>query len=189
MELQNERDARFLVHHQVTEKKLLHLERGVRKLGFSSGGRKILLALLALAVICTLVAGIVDGVAARMVMAVDIICVLAFIAGVYSLFKAWFDAKKDIHIQYEAGKKDGNYEWEYRFYENCYEVIGKNEMARVQYSNLGRLLEFTGMLVLVEKGNVVRYFMKEDIERGSADEFVTFLERKSGTKLELVSVR
>ncbi len=30
MELNREEDARFLVHHQVTEKKLLHLEKGVR---------------------------------------------------------------------------------------------------------------------------------------------------------------
>ena len=37
MELNREEDARFLVHHQVTEKKLLHLEKGVRKLGFQSG--------------------------------------------------------------------------------------------------------------------------------------------------------
>lgn len=42
MELNREEDARFLVHHQVTEKKLLHLEKGVRKLGFQSGGNRIL---------------------------------------------------------------------------------------------------------------------------------------------------
>ena len=40
MELNREEDARFLVHHQVTEKKLLHLEKGVRKLGFQSGGNR-----------------------------------------------------------------------------------------------------------------------------------------------------
>lgn len=57
------------------------------------------------------------------------------------------------------------------------------------YSNLGRILEFTGMLVLVEKGNVVRYFMEEDVEKGTAEELREFLERKSGTKTEFVSVR
>ena len=46
MELNREEDARFLVHHQVTEKKLLHLEKGVRKLGFQSGGNRILAGLL-----------------------------------------------------------------------------------------------------------------------------------------------
>ena len=81
-----------------------------------------------------------------------------------------FDAKKTIHLQYEAGKKDMNYDWEYRFFDDCYEVIGKNEASRVCYSNLGRILEFTGMLVLVEKGNVVRYFMEEDVEKGTAEE-------------------
>ena len=189
MELQKKKDALFMVHHQVTEKKLLHLERGVRKLGFATGGKKILLMLLGLSAVCTLAVGVLDGIAARIVMALDIICVLALAAGVYSLLRTWFDAKKNIHIQYETGKNNGNYDWEYRFYENCYEVIGKNEAARVQYSNLGRLLEFTGMLVLVEKGNIIRYFMKEDIEKGSGDDFVTFLERKSGIRLELVSVR
>lgn len=189
MELKQEKDALFLVHHQVTEKKLLHLERGVRKLGFATGGKKILLTLLGLSAVCTVAAGVLDGIVARIIMALDIICVLTLIAGVYSLFRTWFDAKKNIHIQYEAGKNNGNYEWEYRFYETCYELIGKNEAARVQYSNLGRLLEFTGMLVLVEKGNIIRYFMKEDIEKGSGDDFATFLERKSGIKFEFVSVR
>ena len=50
MELNKEENARFLVHHQVTEKKLLHLEKGVRKLGFQSGGNRILAGLLAAAV-------------------------------------------------------------------------------------------------------------------------------------------
>ena len=114
---------------------------------------------------------------------------MIFAAGVYSIFKAWFDAKKTIHLQYEAGKKDMNYDWEYRFFDDCYEVIGKNEASRVCYSNLGRILEFTGMLVLVEKGNVVRYFMEADVEKGTGEELKTFLERKSGTKIEFVSVR
>ena len=39
MELRNEKDARFIIRHHVTEEKLLHLEKGVRKLGFQSGGR------------------------------------------------------------------------------------------------------------------------------------------------------
>lgn len=189
MELKNEKDARFLVHHQVTEKKLLHLERGVRKLGFNSGGKRILAGLFAIAAAGLAVAKVFDGMVSRTFLAIGVISLMAFLAGVYSIFKAWSDAKREIHIQYEAGKKDLNYTWEYRFYESCYEVIGKNEISQVQYSNLGRLLEFTGMLVLVEKGNVVRYFMKEDVEKGTADDLTAFLERKCGAKLEFVSVR
>ncbi len=42
MELRNEKDARFIIQHHVTEEKLLHLEKGVRKLGFQSGGKRIM---------------------------------------------------------------------------------------------------------------------------------------------------
>lgn len=189
MELRNENDARFLVHHQVTEEKLLHLEKGVRKLGFRSGGNKILGGLLLLTVLCLAAGTQLEGFLGMSLKVGGGLAGLAFLAGAYSILKSWSDAKQQIHIQYEAGKKDMNYTWEYRFYEDCYEVVGKNETARVQYSNLGRLLEFSGMLVLVERGNVVRYFMKDDITKGSADEMVSFLERKSGAKLESVSVR
>jgi len=34
--------------------------------------------------------------------------VLTLIAGVYYIFRTWFDAKKNIHIQYEAGKNNGS---------------------------------------------------------------------------------
>ena len=169
MELNREEDARFLVHHQVTEKKLLHLEKGVRKLGFQSGGNRILAGLLMASVMGLAIGLVFDGMVARTFSAIAVVLFLIFAAGVYSIFKAWFDAKKTIHLQYE--------------------VIGKNEASRVCYSNLGRILEFTGMLVLVEKGNVVRYFMEEDVEKGTAEELREFLERKSGTKTEFVSVR
>ena len=157
MELNREEDARFLVHHQVTEKKL----------GFQSGGNRILAGLLMASVMGMAVGLVFDGMVARTFSAIAVVLFLIFAAGVYSIFKAWFDAKKTIHLQYEAGKKD----------------------MRVCYSNLGRILEFTGMLVLVEKGNVVRYFMEEDVEKGTAEELREFLERKSGTKTEFVSVR
>lgn len=189
MELKDEKDALFLVHHQVTEEKLLHLEKGVRKLGFRSGGNKILGGLFILSAAALAAGTQFSGILGLSLRAGGCLLGLAFLAGVYSIFKGWSDAKKQIHIQYEAGKKDFNYTWEYRFYESCYEVIGKNETARVQYSNLGRLIEISGMLVLVERGNVVRYFMKQDIEKGTADDMANFLERKSGAKLEFVSVR
>lgn len=189
MELKNERDARFLVHHQVTEEKLLHLEKGVRKLGFRSGGNKILGGLLLLAVLALLGGTLFQGIIGFTLTAAGCLAGLLFLGGVYSIFRAWADAKREIHINYEAVKKSMNHVWEYRFYEDCYEVLGKNETARVQYSNLGRLIEFSGMFVLIERGNVVRYFMKQDITKGTADEMAGFLERKSGAKFEFVSVR
>lgn len=130
MELNREEDARFLVHHQVTEKKLLHLEKGVRKLGFQSGGNRILAGLLMASVMGMAVGLVFDGMVARTFSAIAVVLFLIFAAGVYSIFKAWFDAKKTIHLQYEAGKKDMNYDWEYRFLTNCYEVIGKNEAVQ-----------------------------------------------------------
>lgn len=65
MELNREEDARFLVHHQVTEKKLLHLEKGVRKLGFQSGGNRILAGLLMASVMGLAVGLVFDGMVAR----------------------------------------------------------------------------------------------------------------------------
>ena len=40
MELNREEDARFLVHHQVTEKKLLHLEKGSKEAGLPIGRKQ-----------------------------------------------------------------------------------------------------------------------------------------------------
>lgn len=189
MELRNEKDARFLVHHLVTEKKLLHLERGVRKLGFQSGGNKIMAALFGAAVFCLVIRNFVENPVRGTLTAIGILSFLAFCFGFYALIKGWEDARKQIHLQFEAGKMEGNYTWEYRFYDNCYEVIGKNEISRVQYSHVGRLLEFSGMYVLVEMGNVVRYFMKADVVKGDADELAAFLKQKCGKTMEFVSVR
>ena len=44
MELNREEDARFLVHHQVTEKSFC-IWKGEGKLGFQSGGNRILAGL------------------------------------------------------------------------------------------------------------------------------------------------
>lgn len=189
MELKNENEIRFLAKCQVTEEKLLHMEKGVRKLGFRSGGNKLLGGLILFAILCFAIGAQFAGLAGIILKAAGGLLGLAFLAGAYSILKSWTDAKRQIHLQYEAGKQDMEYAWEYRFYEDCYEVLGKNEIARVRYSNLGRLLEFSGMLLLVERGNVVRYFMKKDVIKGNADDLVTFLERKSRTKLEFVSVR
>lgn len=188
MELKKEDDAKFTLHHQITEEKLLHLEKGVRILGFQSGGKRIMTAFFALAVICLLLKGFFEGTLGNILAAVGGAMFLAFLAGTYALVKGWMDAKHEIRLKFEANKKDFDFEWEYRFYEDCYEIIGKHERSRVDYGNIGRLIDMSGMLVMVEKGNVVRYFMKNDLEKGDAGELAGFLERKSGMQVEHVSV-
>ena len=96
---------------------------------------------------------------------IGILCAMGFVFGTYALLKGWLDAKKQIHLQFEAGRMEDNYQWEYRFYEDGYEVIGKNEKSRVQYKNVGRLIDMSGMYVLVERGNVVRYLVKNMVSR------------------------
>lgn len=105
---------------------------------------------------------IVGGTIGDALMMIGILCAMGFLFGGYALLKGWMDAKKQIHLQFEAGKMDDNYQWEYRFYDDGYEVIGKNEKSRVKYDNVGRLIDMSGMYVIVERGNVVRYFMKDD---------------------------
>ena len=61
MELRNEEDARFIIRHHVTEEKLLHLEKGVRKLGFQSGGKRIMSIFLGLFLLCMAAKAIVGG--------------------------------------------------------------------------------------------------------------------------------
>lgn len=191
MELLNEKDAKYVVHHRVTEKKLLHLEKGVRKIGYMTGGNRIVTALGGLCIICLLVSVFFNGGAvAGAARIIGLLCALGVFLCLYSLWSGWHAVKKDIHIQFENGKRiEGNYDWEYRFYENCYEVIGKNEISHVLYSHIARLIELSGMIVVVENGNVVRYFMKEDVTVGDGDELAAFLEGKSKVKMEFVKVR
>ena len=61
MELRNEKDARFIIRHHVTEEKLLHLEKGVRKLGFQSGGKRIMSIFLGVFLLCMAAKAIVGG--------------------------------------------------------------------------------------------------------------------------------
>ena len=189
MELRREDDAKFIVHHQVTEKKLLHLEKGVRKLGFQSGGKRIMTSFLGLAVVCLLLKGFFDGALSIILAAVGGAMILAFLAGAYALIKAWNDAKNEIKLKYKANKKEFDFQWEYRFHEDCYELVGKNERSRVDYNNIGRLIDMGGMFVMVEKGNVVRYFMREDVIKGDASELAALLERKCDMQFEHIAVR
>lgn len=189
MELRNEKDARFIVRHHVTEEKLLHLEKGVRKLGFQSGGKRIMAILFGLFLLCIAAKILIGGTIGDALMMIGILCAMGFLFGAYALIKGWTDAKKQIHLQFEAGKMDGNYQWEYRFYEDGYDVIGKNEQSRVQYENVGRLIDISGMYVLVERGNVVRYFMKNDVVSGNPEELAKFLSEKCHLPMEQVAVR
>ncbi len=189
MELRNEKDARFIIRHHVTEEKLLHLEKGVRKLGFQSGGKRIMSIFLGLFLLCMAAKVVIGGTIGDALMMIGILCAMGFVFGTYALLKGWLDAKKQIHLQFEAGKMEDNYQWEYRFYEDGYEVIGKNEKSRVQYKNVGRLIDMSGMYVLVERGNVVCYFMKDDAVQGNSAELAGFLTEKCHLPMEQIAVR
>jgi len=189
MELRNEKDARFIVRHHVTEEKLLHLEKGVRKLGFRSGGKRIMSIFLGLFLLCMAAKFLVGGTLGDALMMIGILCGMGFVFGAYALIKGWLDAKKQIHLQFEAGKMEDNYQWEYRFYEDGYEVLGKNERSRVRYENVGRLIDMSGMYVLVERGNVVRYFMKNDTVQGAPEELGAFLTGKCKLPMEQITVK
>ena len=51
------------------------------------------------------------------------------------------------------------------------------------------MLDMSGMVVFLEKGDIVRFFMKDEVTKGNAADLVSFLERMSETKLEYVSVK
>ena len=189
MELLNEAYARYVVHHEVTEEKLVHLDSGVRKLGFRSGGRRIVTALAAAGAMALTAGYVLDGIMSAVLFFAGCMSLFWAALGLFSVFNAARNARKAIHIQYEKRKNEGNHAWEYRFFDDCYEVIGRFEKSRVQYRHIGRLIEISGMLALVEKGNLVRYFMKSDVTGGSGDELAAFLEQKSGLKLQYVRVR
>jgi len=189
MEFNSEEDVKFLVHHQTTEKELFHLEKGMRTLGMRSGGDRILGWVSVFAIFCMVVGRHPDSLFGILFLGLGILCFVVFFVRLYSFFKKRQEAKRQVHLQFEAGGRNGNHTWEYRFYETCYEAIGRNGVTRRQYSDLGRLLEFTGMLVLVERGNLVRYFVEEDVENGTAEELMDFLEERTGLRFEFVPVR
>ena len=59
----------------------------------------------------------------------------------------------------------------------------------MQYKNVGRLIDMSGMYVLVERGNVVRYFMKDDAVQGNSAELEGFLTEKCHLPMEQITVR
>lgn len=161
MELRNEKDARFIIRHHVTEK-AASSGKGSPETRFPVRRKEdhVDLSWAFPALHGSKV--VIGGTIGDALMMIGILCAMGFVFGTYALLKGWLDAKKQIHLQFEAGRMEDNYQWEYRFYEDGYEVIGKNEKSRVQYKNVGRLIDMSGMYVLVERGNVVRYFMKDD---------------------------
>ena len=106
MELRNEKDARFIIRHHVTEEKLLHLEKGVRKLGFQSGGKRIMTIFLGLFLLCMAAKVVIGGTIGDALMMIGILCAMGFVFGIYALVKGWLDAKKQIHLQFEAGRME-----------------------------------------------------------------------------------
>ena len=110
-------------------------------------------------------------------------------AGIYALAKGWAGTKSDIKKKYNENKAEYQQEKEFLFFEDNYEVVGEFEHSRLEYKNIGRMLDMSGMLVFLEKGDVVRFFMKEEVKKGNATELAGFLERMSETKMEYVSVK
>lgn len=188
MELARE-DALYVVNASVTEAKLLRLERGTRVLGFQNGAKKILSVFGVIALICLAVKGLFEGMAALLLAAIGGAMLLIFMAGIYALAKGWAGTKSDIKKKYNENKAEYQQEKEFLFFEDHYEVVGEFEHSRLEYKNIGRMLDMSGMLVFLEKGDVVRFFTKEEVKKGNATELAGFLERMSETKMEYVSVK
>ena len=79
MELRNEKDAQFIIRHHVTEEKLLHLEKGVRKLGFQSGGKRIMSIFLGLFLLCMAAKVVIGGTIGDALMMIGILCAMGFV--------------------------------------------------------------------------------------------------------------
>ena len=188
MELARE-DALFMVRCRVTEEKLLRLERGTRVLGFQNGAKKVLSIFGVIALICLVVKGLFEGMAALILSAIGGAMLLIFVAGSYAIGKGWAGTKRDIKKKYNENKAEYQKEKEFHFFEDHYEVVGEFEHSRLEYNNIGRMLDMSGMIVFLEKGDVVRFFMKDDVKKGNATELAGFLERMSETKMEYVSVK
>ena len=181
-------DAQFVVCHHVTEDDLQRLEKGTRLLGMRGSGRKILSVFLAIGIISLAVKGFFEGIAMMILSALGGATLLISFAGFYVITKGWFDSKQDIKRKYNDNRADYKMEREYHFYDEYYELISEYEYARMEYKNIGRMLDMSGMYVLLEKGDVIRFFNKADVKKGGAEELAAFLERKCETKMEYVSL-
>ena len=181
-------EALFVVRHHVTEENLQRLEKGTRLLGMSGRGKKILTGFLVIAVISLALKGFFDGMAALILAALGGAMLLIAFAGFYVMVKGWKDSKQDIKRKFKDNKADYEMEREYHFCDEYYEMVSEFEYVRMEYKNIGRMIDMSGMFVLLEKGDVIRFFMKEDVKKGDAAELAAFLERKCETKMEFVSL-
>lgn len=182
-------DVLFMVNCRVTESKLLRLERGTRVLGFQNGAKKILSIFGVISLVCLAVKGFFEGMISLVLAAIGGAMLLIFLAGTYALAKGWAGTKRDIKKKFNENKTEYQRERKYYFYEDHYEVAGEFDHSRLEYKNIGRMLDMSGMVVFLEKGDIVRFFMKDEVTKGNAAELVSFLERMSETKLEYVSVK
>ena len=181
-------DAQFVVRHHVTEDDLQRLEKGTRLLGMRGSGRKVLSVFFVIGMISLAVKGFFEGIAMMILSALGGATLLISFAGFYVITKGWFDSKQDIKRKYNDNRADYKMEKEYHFYDEYYELISEYEYARMEYKNIGRMLDMSGMYVLLEKGDVIRFFNKVDVKKGGAEELAAFLERKCETKMEYVSL-
>ncbi len=190
MEINRQDDALYIVHHQVTEASLLHMEKGIRARGFQASGKKVMKFFLVSSLGCLVLKNILSGMPSDILGAVGGALFLAFLAGAYILVSGWAASKKEIKAKFKAEQQQGaDLAYDYRFYEDCYEVVGAREHARVEYTNVWRLIDMSGQILLAEKGDVIRDFMANEMKKGEAADLVAFLERKCGTQLERVSVK
>ena len=107
MELRNEKDARFIIRHHVTEEKLLHLEKGVRKLGFQSGGKRIMSIFLGLFLLCMAAKVVIGGTIGDALMMIGILCAMGFVFGTYALFESTLAGREKADPSPVRGGQDG----------------------------------------------------------------------------------
>lgn len=188
MEKMND-NALYSVRYEITEHMLYRLERGTRILGFKGGARKLLAAAAVIAVICLGIRTFLSGTPAMIMAALGGALMLVAMIGSYSILKGWLGTKRDVKEKYLAYADDYRTVRECRFYEDYYEVSTEMEKTRLEYENIGRILDMSGMYVMLEKGDVLRFFFAKDVKNGEAADFAAFLERKSGTKIEAVTVK
>lgn len=188
MEHLQESSARFIVKHQITEENRLKLEKAVRKVGFQYSGRRMFTALFGLGILTLVIALLLTGTMRYAVASISAICLFGCAACVFILMRSWLQAKKEIHRQFAGDKELADAVWEYRFFDSCYEAIGKHEWSQVRYSHIVRMMDCSGLYVLVEKGNVVRYFDRNAITKGDADALADFLRGKCRAPLERIRV-
>ena len=181
-------DALFVVRHHVKEDDLQRLEKGTRLLGMRGSGRKILSVFFVIGIVSLVIKGFFEGMALMILSALGGATLLISFAGFYVITKGWIDSKQDIRKKYNDNRADYMMEREYCFHEDYYELISEYEYARMEYKNIGRMLNMSGMYVLLEKGDTLRFFRKEDVKKGGADELAAFLERKCERTMEYVSL-